>query len=812
MFREMAIIRPDRNELQTAPDPRLAELEAAKAELARQNEQLMASREMAEAQRRRYQELFDFAPHGYVVTDLYGLISDANLAACKMLRQSRDLLIGIPLTQLLARHDRRKALDFLVRFRQGSHHAIERVELMLHPKGAALVPCAVTINAITTENGVSEGLRWMLADVTERKEAEERLRQSDERLRAMFEKAVVGIIEVDRDGHCIDANEQLCRILGYGREELLMMTVRELTYFEDRPHSDELNKALHEGRVDSVCYDKRYLKRDGKPVWVHVTVSAVRDFQGRFQSAIATVEEIGERKDAEERIRQLNRELKQRNAELLVERERWQGVVEGIADEVWICDAQGRMSLMNLPNVTLMGLKEFSDETVDEVFEDVEIFNADGTPRARKDSPLLRSLRGEVLRGEEVMRQRQTGKIRYRQYSSAPTHDAMGAITGAVAIVRDITDFKHLEQELKTAKDAAEEANRAKDHFLAVLSHELRTPLTPVVMALAMLGDRQDLEPDLRETLEMVRRNIDLEARLIDDLLDFSEGKGKGATFRVRLPLAVPAQPSAEAAPAAPSLRVARPLHILLVEDHGVTARILQVVLAAEGHTVETAGDLATALKLADYNAFDLLISDLGLPDGSGHDLMRQLRQRGHLFPGIALSGYGQEEDVRRSHQAGFTAHLSKPASREAMVETIFSVMGGEGAKEPADASSDLPADTPVFDPQAALKECFGAQELLSQMIQFFFEDYDNLLPQIHAAQERGDLPELGKLGHRLKGTILHLGAELAEEAAADVERVGLYGGERAEAEEAVRWLERECQVLRAALTEYQTAMMATQA
>ncbi len=94
---------------------------------------------------------------------------------------------------------------------------------------------------------------------------------------------------------------------------------------------------------------------------------------------------------------------------------------------------------------------------------------------------------------------------------------------------------------------------------------------------------------------------------------------------------------------------------------------MMRMVLTADGHTVETAGDVATALELAGQQAFDLLLSDLGLPDGSGHDLMRQLRQRGHKFPGIALSGYGQEEDIQRSREAGFAAHLTKPASREAV-------------------------------------------------------------------------------------------------------------------------------------------------
>ncbi len=153
-----------------------------------------------------------------------------------------------------------------------------------------------------------------------------------------------------------------------------------------------------------------------------------------------------------------------------------------------------------------------------------------------------------------------------------------------------------------------------------------------------------------------------------------SDGRDKGSTFRIRLPLTTPAVRMEASRPAAGQPRKVRPLQILLVEDHGVTAKMLQIVLTSEGHTVKIAGDVATALELADLYSFDLMMSDLGLPDGSGHDLMRQLRQRGYNFPGIALSGYGQEEDVRRSREAGFASHLIKPASRDAVIEAIAAV------------------------------------------------------------------------------------------------------------------------------------------
>ena len=106
-----------------------------------------------------------------------------------------------------------------------------------------------------------------------------------------------------------------------------------------------------------------------------------------------------------------------------------------------------------------------------------------------------------------------------------------------------------------------------------------------------------------------------------------------------------------------------------LPEVHAERARRTQAA-----RTVGAALWMAAALDMAGRHSFDLLISDLGLPDGSGHDLLRELRARGHQFPAIALSGYGQAEDVRRSYEAGFAAHLTKPASREAVVEKIGEV------------------------------------------------------------------------------------------------------------------------------------------
>lgn len=437
-------------------------------------------------------------------------------------------------------------------------------------------------------------------------------------------------------------------------------------------------------------------------------------------------------------------------------------------------------------------------------------------------------LRGEVWRGELVNR-RTDGTLYHEEMAITPLRDEQGRISRFIAIKQDISTRKAAEQALvaaktsaERAKSMAEEATLAKDHFLAVLSHELRTPLTPVQMGVSMLQGRPDLDDQMRETLEMVRRNVEMEARLIDDLLDVtrisrgkielnrspvelctviqravevcqpdiearglhfgvdlgaaapywvnadvarlqqvlwnllknaikftphggcvgircrphdghvvvevndsgigiereslsriflafeqaersitrqfgglglglaiskamvelhggsieahSEGRDKGATFRIQLPLSPPVSRAEGPVATAPSKRASRPLRILLVEDHGVTSKMMRWVLTEDGHDVMTAGDVATALELAEQHAFDLLVSDLGLPDGSGHDLMRQLRRRRHELPAIALSGYGQEEDIRHSRDAGFATHLTKPASRERLLEAVAAV------------------------------------------------------------------------------------------------------------------------------------------
>lgn len=388
----------------------------------------------------------------------------------------------------------------------------------------------------------------------------------------------------------------------------------------------------------------------------------------------------------------------------------------------------------------------------------------------------------------------------------------------------------------QSARAEAEAANRAKDQFLAILSHELRTPLTAVLMSASALELEKSVPGKSRELVQIIKRNAELEARLIDDLLDVtriargkleirreivdlhsqihdavhlscgaeiaakgvnvqtnlqaqeyhvwgdaarlqqvlwnlirnavkftpeggeievitsnrtsgafeqtdslgqrtlpqtilvevrdtgigidpqalpkifnafeqvdrtitrqfgglglglaigralvelhggrisaqSTGRNQGSTFSIELPVAVTVEgvgPKDE--PTDPQLGdVSRDVSILLVEDHPDTARAMSKILKKRGYQVHSAPSMAQALQIAEKTEFDLLISDIGLPDGSGLELMRALCSK-RPVKGIALSGFGMEEDVSKSHAAGFTEHLTKPVDIKHLEDAI---------------------------------------------------------------------------------------------------------------------------------------------
>jgi signal transduction histidine kinase len=417
--------------------------------------------------------------------------------------------------------------------------------------------------------------------------------------------------------------------------------------------------------------------------------------------------------------------------------------------------------------------------------------------------------------------------------SNASLEKEIAQRTAAERALRETNDALEFRVEARTAalreaRDAAERAGRAKDNFLAALSHELRTPLNPVLLLASEAAANPEFPEQARAHFATIRQNVELEARLIDDLLDLtkithgkmsvdikpvelqgivddalntvrtemaqkqillkidlggrrwrvaadpvrlqqvfwnvlknavkftpregtvsvaarrdegtdtiaisvtdsgiglsaaeieriydafaqgdhatpggahrfgglglgltiskslielhggrliarSEGMGKGATFVIELPL-LPGEgetvsrsspASIDSRPTMGPPRMRR--KVLLVEDHDPSRAALATLLKSRHYDVSLAASVAAARSLIATQNFDFLISDIGLPDGNGFELMREMRSTGDVR-GIALTGYGMEEDMDRTREAGFLVHLTKPILAESLDQAL---------------------------------------------------------------------------------------------------------------------------------------------
>lgn len=451
-------------------------------------------------------------------------------------------------------------------------------------------------------------------------------------------------------------------------------------------------------------------------------------------------------------------------------------------------------------------------------------FHPDGRPYEPHEWPLARAITtGEVVTGEEIHIERSDGRRLALLVSAAPIRDRLGNILAGIVIDQDITERNetsdalkrsiHLEQQ---ARSEAEQANKSKDQFIAMVSHELRTPLTPVVMGLAAIELDSHLPAQLHDDLAMIRRNVALETRLIDDLLDLtsiangkfrlevkptdvhdllrdvaqivggdaqargqkltldlsapddavagdpvrlhqvfwnilknavkftprggeislrtfnprpgtltievqdagvgiapdalphifgafqqahrdaqrrfgglgigltickaivdlhggviradSAGAGAGSRFQVELPGARLTDGAAGFPHVA--AKNGNAIRLLVVDDHEDTLHVLGRWLEKNGYSLATAGSATAALNYAAKHDFDVLVSDLGLPDISGHELVQRVRRIRNV-PAVAVSGFGAPADIQKSREAGFYAHLTKPIDFELLHTTI---------------------------------------------------------------------------------------------------------------------------------------------
>ncbi|MHB8909770.1 MAG: PAS domain-containing sensor histidine kinase [Syntrophales bacterium] len=269
------------------------ELQVHQIELEAQNDELKEIQERSEESRSRYEDLYDFSPIGYFAFDRKGLIRSVNLTGTKLLGTERASLIGSPFSIFIDAHSMNVFFSHLERvFTDG---AKQNCELWLKTRGGSHLPVVLESIRMEERPGSDGQCRSAVIDITKRKKMEEALRESEELFRLTFDKAPIGAAMVGIDQRITRANDELCRMLGYSEEEIVGMTLRDVTHPDDIEAELENFRMMLEGRSESFRMEKRYIRKDGDVVWGRLSAGVIRDAAGRPKYAVRMIEDITQR-------------------------------------------------------------------------------------------------------------------------------------------------------------------------------------------------------------------------------------------------------------------------------------------------------------------------------------------------------------------------------------------------------------------------------------------------------------------------------------------------------------------------------------
>jgi len=312
-----ASVRDRHDQLETTIQARTAELRQTNERLQREVDQRREAQRELEQSRRLLRTAIDALPDAMLVLDRDRRIVLANEAACRTVGGRDPVAEGMDPALILgepAGGSETKGQARPFRRAQDSGKPVRAVDRYVDRQGRQTY-AEVTAAPVLDESGQVERVVVMHRDVTRHMRSDEALRQSEERFRHTFEQAAVGVAHVSPRGDLLRVNERFCQILGYDHGQMRARTVRDITFPDDLEADLERLRDIWSGRIETYATEKRYVRGDGTLIWANVTISLVRKDDGKPEYFIAVVEDITQRKEAEEGVRRLNAELERRVAE-----------------------------------------------------------------------------------------------------------------------------------------------------------------------------------------------------------------------------------------------------------------------------------------------------------------------------------------------------------------------------------------------------------------------------------------------------------------------------------------------------------------
>lgn len=389
-----------------------------------------AERELKKSEQ-RFRSAFDNAPIGEALIDRDNHILKVNRRLCEMLGYEERELLEKSFDSIAHPEDVEQCRRVFDSFRAGETRYVELKKRYLH-RNSSIVWTEVTGSAVSADDGQPLYFVVQIKDITQQVAAEEAKREIDELFRGSFENAPIGITINSADGSIVRANPRVCEMLGYSEAELKLLSFQQITHPDDLPTDVAAYAEFMRDERNHFFFEKRYMHKRGHPVWIHLSVSAVRDENRVLQYFVTQIQDITERKRAEDELRQSE--------------EKYRTLTEAAKDSIFVIDGEDRIVFVNG-----FGASQFAMSPEQMI----------GKRRAELFPPSIAARQEKNIRrvfetGELVKADEQTpfpGGDRWLHTQLAPLHDAKGHVQAVMGIARDITDRRLAEEALKRSEE-----------------------------------------------------------------------------------------------------------------------------------------------------------------------------------------------------------------------------------------------------------------------------------------------------------------------------------------------------------------------
>jgi PAS domain S-box-containing protein len=531
-------------------------------------------------------------------------------------------------------------------------------------------------------------------DVTGRWRVEEELRKREDELRSLFDLSAIGMAKVSSEGRYLRVNRKYCQMLGYSEQEMLRLTLYDVTHPDDREVSHVKMNSSFAGLPEEYSIEKRYVRKDGAIIWALVNWTIVRDDEGRPLLSVANIQDITARKQAEaEREELLLRERAARETAEAATRSK---------DEFLAVVSHELRSPLN----AILGyaaLLRYGGMDVREIEKAAEVIERSGKAQAHLIDDLLDTAR--IISGKLRLAVGPVDLVSVIEESVQTIHPAaeakgvslqanlppeIGQITGDPVRLQQVV-WNLLSNAVKfTPQGGRVEAQLERvDPHIRITVSDTGKGISPDFMPYVFDRFHQSDASSARRHgglglgLALVKYLVELHGGTIEAT---SAGEGQGAAFRVTLPVRAVATPIGEAEGEPVAVKSSGELagvRALVIDDENDARELLESALKHFGADVIAVSSAAEAYMLITATPSqerpDVMVTDIGMPDEDGYSLIRRVREwewaRGAYIPAVALTAYGRAEDRMRALKAGFQMHVAKPVDPDELVIVITSLV-----------------------------------------------------------------------------------------------------------------------------------------